>query len=92
MIKSKFIVYCVVDVYYDYWVWLVDLLWTKTYLIMSKKGHMICYGVVGGIGVILIIVSMAGFAYFPPLIESQVFDNLDITNHESEGYKNFVSR
>ena len=58
---------------------------------MSKK-DLICYGVVGAIGLILIIVSMAGFAYFPPLIENQVFDNLDITNHESEGYKNFVSR
>ena len=52
---------------------------------------MICYGVVGAIGVILIIVSMAGFAYFPPLIQDQVFKNLDLTDSESEGYKNFVS-
>ena len=58
---------------------------------MSKKGKMICYGVVGAIGVILIIVSMAGFAYFPPLIQDQVFKNLDLTDSESEGFKNFVS-
>ena len=46
---------------------------------------------IGFIGVILIIVSMAGFAFFPALIESQIFKTLDITDHESEGYKNFVS-
>ena len=57
---------------------------------MSTKS-LICYGVIGLIGVILIVVSMAGFAYFPALIESQIFKTLDITDQESEGYKNFVS-
>merc|ERR1711936_404211 len=32
---------------------------------------------------------MAGFAFFPPLIESQIFKTLDVTDAESEGYKNF---
>ena len=58
---------------------------------MSSKAQKICYGVVGVIGLILIIVSMAGFAYFPPLIQKQVFENLDLADPESEGYKNFVS-
>lgn len=58
---------------------------------MSSKAQNICYGVVAAIGLILIIVSMAGFAYFPPLIQSQVFENLDLTDTESEGYKNFMA-
>ena len=45
----------------------------------------------GVIGALLIIISMAGFAFFPPLIESQIFKTLDLTDAESEGYKNFVS-
>ena len=32
-----------------------------------------------------------GWGVFPPLVESQVEDNIDLTNEESEGYKNFVS-
>ena len=69
---------------------MVDLV-NVVYLGMSNKAQNICYGVVGVIGLILIIVSMAGFAYFPPLIQKQVFENLDLTDTESEGYKNFVS-
>ena len=38
---------------------------------MDKK--LLIFGIIGGIGVLLIIISMAGFAYFPPIIESQVF-------------------
>ena len=57
---------------------------------MSTKS-IIWYGVTGGIGLILVIVSMAGFAYFPSLIEKQVFKSLDLTDTDSEGYKNFVS-
>ena len=56
---------------------------------MNKS--LICYGVMGGVGLVLIIVSMAGFAYFPPLIEDQVFKTLDLTDEDSEGYSNFVS-
>ena len=52
----------------------------------------IVYGVIGAIGLILIIVSMAGFGYFPPLIEHQVFKTLDLTDKDSEGYSNFVSK
>ena len=62
-----------------------------TYIFTMSTKSLICYGVIGFIGVILIVVSMAGFAYFPALIESQIFKTLDITDHESEGYKNFVS-
>ena len=57
---------------------------------MGSKA-LICYGVIGGIGLILIIVSMAGFAFFPPLIEGEVDKSLDLTDPDSEGYKNFVS-
>jgi len=46
--------------------------------------------VIGFVGVVLIIVGMTGFVYFPPLIKDQVFMSLDITDHESEGYKNFI--
>ena len=56
---------------------------------MDKK--LLIFGIIGGIGVLLIIISMAGFGYFPLIVESQVFENLDLTNTESEGYKNFVS-
>ena len=52
---------------------------------------LVCYGVIGFVGVILIIVGMTGFVYFPPMIKDHVFMSLDITDHESEGYKNFVS-
>ena len=51
----------------------------------------ICSAVLGVIGLILIIVSLAGFAFFPPLIRSEVFKNLDLADSDSEGYKNFVS-
>ncbi len=51
----------------------------------------VCAIVSGVIGLILIIVSMAGFAFFPKIIEGEVNKNLDITDPESEGYKNFVS-
>ena len=51
----------------------------------------VCSIVSGVIGLILIIVSMAGFAFFPKIIEGEVNKNLDITDPESEGYKNFVS-
>ena len=57
---------------------------------MSTKS-LICYGVIGLIDVILVVVSMAGFAYFPALIESRILKTLDITDHESEGFKNFVT-
>ena len=65
------------------------LCFSSNNFMMDKK--LLIFGTIGGIGVLLIIVSMAGFAYFPPIIESQVFENLDLTNTESEGYKNFVS-
>lgn len=52
----------------------------------------ICSIVSGVIGLILIIVSMAGFAFFPKIIEGEVIKNLDITDPESEGYNNFVSK
>ena len=52
----------------------------------------VCSIVSGVIGLILIIVSMAGFAFFPKIIEGEVNKNLDITDPESEGYKNFVSK
>ena len=57
-----------------------------------KKSSVICLSVLAIIGLILIIVSMAGFAYFPPLIESQVFKNIDLADKDTEEYKNFVSR
>ena len=57
---------------------------------MANKAT-ICFVVMGVIGALLIIISMAGFAFFPPLIESQIFKTLDVTDAESEGYKNFVS-
>ena len=57
---------------------------------MGSKA-LICYGVLGGIGLILIIVSMAGFAYFPIIVESEVGKSLDLRETDSEGYKNFVS-
>ena len=52
----------------------------------------VCSIVSGVIGLILIIVSMAGFAFFPKIIEGEINKNLDVTDPESEGYKNFVSR
>ena len=57
---------------------------------MDSKA-LICYGVVGGIGLILISLSTAGFAYFPHLIESEADKSVDLTDPDSEGYKNFVS-
>ena len=57
---------------------------------MTNKS-LICYGVVGGIGLVLIIVSMSMFAFIPPIIEDEVYKSLDIGDPESEGYKNFVS-
>ena len=61
-----------------------------TNFIMGKAK--VCSIVSGVIGLILIIVSMAGFAFFPKIIEGEVIKNLDITDPESEGYKNFVSK
>ncbi len=57
---------------------------------MSNKS-LISYGVVGGIGILLIIVSMSMFAFIPPIIEDEVYKSLAIGDTESEGYKNFVS-
>ena len=57
-----------------------------------KKSAICCFLALAFIGIILIAVSMAGFAYFPPLIQSQVFKNLDLADLESEGFKNFVSK
>ena len=58
---------------------------------LNMNKTIICSAVLGVIGLILIIVSLAGFAFFPPLIRSEVFKNLDLADSDSEGYKNFVS-
>ena len=57
-----------------------------------KKSAIIYWSILGATGLILIVVSMAGYGYFPPLIRSQVFKNLDLADTETEGYKNFVSK
>ena len=57
-----------------------------------KRSAIICFSILGATGLILIVVSMAGYGYFPPLIRSQVYKNLDLADTETEGYKNFVSK
>ena len=49
------------------------------------------YGVVGRIGRMFIIVSMAGVAYFPALVECEIDSSLDMGDSETEGHKSFVS-
>jgi hypothetical protein len=54
---------------------------------------LICYGVVGAIGLVLIVVSMGGFFEdtIDKMTEDEVYKSLDFGDTESEGYKNFVS-
>ena len=44
------------------------------------------------VGVVLVVLGVGlGYGVFPAVIKSQVAKELDLLDHESEGYKNFVN-